>query len=134
MFAHYNLLGGNMKQRLILASLPLLMAACSTVPETSVVSAPSSGEPQQMEFKLASGRYDCNAGEVVYVRRDQKDSNRVDVRWKGRKAALKRNPSASGLPRFESPRSALVWIDLPWKSYLLDQKSGKPLASECVAS
>lgn len=127
--------GEMMKKAWMLAALPLLMAACSTTPpEATVVEAPPPGEPQQMEFKLASGRYDCNAGEVVYVQRDKKDSNRVDVRWQGRKASLERNPSVSGLPRFESARSGLVWIDLPWKSYLLDQTSGRPLASECVSS
>jgi len=125
-----------MKKGWMLALLPLMMAACSTtsVPEATVVEAPAPDEPQQMEFKLASGRYDCDAGEVVYVQRNARDHNRVDVRWQGRRAALERNPSVSGLPRFENPGSGLVWIDLPWKSYLLDQKSGRPLASECVSS
>jgi len=70
---------------------------------------------------------------VVDVIRDQKNSNRIQVGWQGRKHALERNPSHSGLPRYERNGSPLVWIDLPWKSYLLDQKSGKPLASECRA-
>ncbi|QID16438.1 hypothetical protein G3580_01620 [Nitrogeniibacter mangrovi] len=127
-----------MKRRLMLALAPLWVAACSTapVPEATVVSAPEapSGGPQQMEFKLASGRYDCDAGQTVVVQRHADDGNRIEVRWKGRSAALERNPSASGLPRYESGASPLVWIDLPWKSFLLDQQSGKPLASDCVAS
>jgi hypothetical protein len=125
-----------MKKAWMLTLAPLWLAACSTtpVPEATVVQAPPPGEPQQLQFKLASGRYDCSAGEVVYVQRNRGDANQVDVRWHGRKASLARNPSVSGLPRFESDNSPLVWIDLPWKSYLLDQASGKPLASDCVAS
>lgn len=124
-----------MKKRLSLLALPVLLAACSTtpVPERTIVEAPPPDAPQQMEFALASGRYRCNAGEVVKVMRDRKDSNRISVSWQGRDHDLRRNPSASGLPRYEHPGSPLVWIDLPWKSYLLDQKSGKPLASECRA-
>lgn len=125
-----------MKKRLLLLSLPAVLAACTTapVPERTIVEAPPPNEPQQMEFALASGAYHCNAGEVVKVMRSHKDSNLIKVSWQGRSHELARNPSASGLPRYEHPGSPLVWIDLPWKSYLLDQKSGKPLASECRAS
>jgi len=124
-----------MYKRFLLVMLPAVLAACSTAPtpEPSIVEAPSQGEPQQMEFALASGRYHCNAGEVVNVMRDRKDSHHISVNWQGHRHELQRNPSASGLPRYENPASPLVWIDLPWKSYLLDQKSGKPLASECRA-
>lgn len=116
-----------------LAALPLLLlAACSTTPpEATNAEVAPTGELQQMEFALSSGRYNCNAGNVVDVVRDARDNNRLAVRWHGRNVALARNASASGLPRFESERDGLVWIDLPWKSYLLDHKSGKPLASEC---
>lgn len=121
-----------MKRFLALAALPLMLAACSTTPpeEAAIVVVPA-GELPQMEFALVSGRYFCNAGDVVDVERDARDINRLAVRWHGRNVALARNASVSGLPRFESARDGMVWIDLPWKSYLLDHKSGKPLASEC---
>lgn len=125
-----------MIKRLSLALAVLGLAACSTtapIPEATVVEAPPPGEPQQMQFVLASGDYHCSAGEVVGVVRDQADANRIRVRWQGRMHDLVRNPSASGLPRYERAGSPMVWIDLPWKSYLLDSRSGKPLASECVA-
>jgi len=123
-------------RRLLLMMLPALLTACQTarVPEQTVVEAPPPGQPQQMQFALASGAYHCNAGEVVRVTRHRDDGNRISVSWRGRSHNLERNPSASGLPRYEHPSSAFVWIDLPWKSYLLDQQSGKPLASECRAS
>ena len=86
-----------------LAALPMLLAACSTTPpETTYVEAAPTGELQQMEFALSSGRYHCNAGNVVDVVRDARDVNRLAVRWHGRNVALARNASASGLPRFES--------------------------------
>lgn len=123
-----------MKRFWTLAVFPLLLAACATPPrEATVVEAPAAigGELPQMEFALTSGRYRCSAGDVVDVERDARDVNRLAVRWHGRNVALARNASASGLPRFENASDGLVWIDLPWKSYLLDHKSGKPLASEC---
>ena len=122
-----------LRRLLTLAALPLLLAACSATPPATNVAAPATidGPLPQMEFALASGRYHCSAGDVVDVQRDARDANRLAVRWHGRRVALARNSSASGLPRFESAHDGLVWIDLPWKSYLLDHKTGKPLASEC---
>ena len=123
-----------------LAALPMLgvllgLAACSSTPPSSVVEAPPAdpvtGAPAQMEFALASGRYRCAEGQKVDVFRDGADRNRMRVGWQGELVDLARNPSASGLPRYENLDSGLVWIDLPWKSVLLDDRRGKPLASDC---
>lgn len=118
-----------------MASVSLVLAACSSTPTVSVVEAPPAdpvtGGPVQMEFSLSSGRYHCDAGQIVDVFRDAEDRNRINVGWHGELVALARNPSASGLPRYESTSRGLVWIDLPWKSVLLDDRRGKPLASDC---
>lgn len=114
------------------ACLALLLAACATrqpIPP-SVPPAPAEA-PQQLAFSLASGTYRCEYGLRVEVQRDPQDANLIQVGWRGTRYSLRRNPSASGLPRYEDAASGLVWIDLPWKSVLLDGKSGKPLASEC---
>ncbi len=120
---------------LAIVCLPVWLAACSSAPPASVVKAPpadpATGEPGQMEFALSSGRYHCDAGQSVDVFRSTEDRNRINVGWHGELVALARNPSASGLPRYESASSELVWIDLPWKSVLLDDRKGKPLASDC---
>jgi hypothetical protein len=116
----------------------LLLGACAT--SSSLSSAPArSGEVAgaggrdnpQLAFKLVSGTYRCEEGARVDVRRDAGDPNLLQVGWKGETYPMLRNPSYSGLPRYEDAASGLVWIDLPWKSVLLDGRSGKPLVSEC---
>lgn len=111
----------------------LLLAACATpAPQSTpgVVDVPGDPSPQ-LSFKLASGTYRCEHGAQVEVQRDDRNPSLMQVGWKGVRYPLRRNPSSSGLPRYEDPASGLVWIDLPWKSVLLDGKSGTPLVSEC---
>lgn len=119
--------------RTLLAVLPaLLMSACTSRPAElpSVVERPGDG---QLEFRLAGGSYACEQGVRVGVERAQAQGRdqRVTVLWRGQQHVLERDPSASGLPRFEDRQSGLVWIDLPWKSMLLDGRSGAPLATDC---
>lgn len=118
----------------------LALAACSTAPPTpsattgtepGILDTPASIETQQLEFELASGTYRCDMGQRVDVQRSTGDPGLIQIGWSGKRFQLARNPSHSGLPRFEDDRSGLVWIDLPWKSILLDRDTNKPLASDC---
>lgn len=126
--------------RLALVVSFLALAACSTTPpapsaatgaEPGVLETPASIDNQQLEFKLASGTYRCDMGRRVEVQRSTGDAHQVQIGWSGKRYQLARNPSHSGLPRFEDEGSGLVWIDLPWKSILLDRDTNKPLASDC---
>lgn len=124
----------------ICALLASLVAGCATHappappgPSAGIVNVPGDASPQ-LDFKLASGTYRCEYGVRVDVQRDGRDANLILVGWQGASYRLLRNPSSSGLPRFEDATSGLVWIDLPWKSVLLDGKSGRPLVSECRGS
>ena len=106
----------------------LALAACETQPK-----APPAQSNAQLELKLASGTYRCEQGLRAQVRREMRDqvNHRMTIGWNGNTYRLERDYSYSGLPRFEDTTSGLVWIDLPWKSVLLDGKTSKPLASEC---
>lgn len=133
--------------RLSAALAAALLAACATpqpaqppataTPDSagvdvtySTVRPPVAGNPQ-LQFRLASGSYDCELGARVEVRRDPRDANQIEIGWEGRRYGMLRNTSYSGLPRYEHRASGLVWIDLPWKSVLLDSGSGRPVANEC---
>lgn len=120
-----------------LASLPLLLSACfGSLRPPPVAQLPEAGPGHrngQLDFDLASGAYDCEFGVKVQVQREllAQINNRIQLGWNGRQYQLERDPSSSGLPRFEDAASGLVWIDLPWKSVLLDGRTHKPIASEC---
>ena len=116
---------------LIIAS-SLALSACGTSPKAQPKSAPSSSNGQ-LELTLASGTYSCDQNVRIQVKRELRDgvNNRIIVDWNGNSHHLERDPSYSGLPRFEDTSSGLVWIDLPWKSLLLDGKTNKPLVNEC---
>ena len=110
----------------------LVLSACGTAPgkQTQAPRAPPSG---QLELALSSGTYTCEQEIRIQVEREIRDgaNTRIDIVWNGGSYRLERDASYSGLPRFEDAARSLVWIDLPWKSLLLDGKTNAPLVSEC---
>lgn len=122
--------------------LSALLAGCAgtsqvdnapqAAPSAAVAAPPITVAPNgQLQFVLASGSYHCDLGVVIGVRRDPGNANHLQLAWGGQVVDMVRDPSASGLPRFEARKAGLVWIDLPWKSLLLDARDSKPLANEC---
>lgn len=124
---------------LCIAALLLLLGGCASTrnaPDQPVAtkSSTTSRQPEQLNFKLASGTYRCELGKKVEVRRDASKPNQISIDWQGKRRSLQRYDSTSGLPRYEDRENGLVWIDLPWKSVLMDAKTGSPLANECKAA
>ncbi len=114
-----------------------LLGACATQPAEPIAAVESIVElpaqlagDGQLNFDLNSGDYACEYGLRVTVEREL--SHRLHLGWNGGRYQLERDPSFSGLPRFEDKENGLVWIDLPWKGVLLDGKTHKPLANECT--
>lgn len=123
-------LRGGAANSLHLAALALtaLLAGCAMSNRSPVVDTPAS---EQMHFALESGVYLCEEGNSVDVQREARNADLLTLRWQGQRYTLLRYDSNSGLPRFEDKQAGLVWLDLPWKSMLMDARSGKPLASDC---
>ena len=116
-----------------------MLTACATTDGQPATSAPrkessSNKQPQQLKFKLASGTYRCELGKKVEIQRDARNPDSIKVSWQGNRHTLQRYDSTSGLPRYEDRQNGLVWIDLPWKSVLMDAKTGSPIANECKAA
>lgn len=113
---------------LALVALSLVLAACESPPKV-----PPASQNRQLELKLANGTYNCEQRVRIQVEREIRDrvNHRITIGWNGNSYRLERDPSYSGLPRFEDGASGLVWIDLPWKGLLLDGKTNKPLVNEC---
>lgn len=116
-----------------------MLTACATTDGQPATSAPrkessSNKQPQQLKFKLASGTYRCELGKKVEIQRDARNPDAIKVSWQGNRHTLQRYDSTSGLPRYEDRQNGLVWIDLPWKSVLMDSKTGSPIANECKAA
>jgi len=117
---------------LVIVASSLALSACGTPPKAQPKTPPSS-KNGQLELRLASGTYKCDQYVHIQVKREFREgvNNRIIVDWKSKSYRLERDLSYSGLPRFEDSSSGLVWIDLPWKSLLLDGKTNKPLVNEC---
>ena len=100
---------GNGRKWLAIVCLPVWLAACGSAPPASVVKAPPAdpvtGEPGQMEFALSGGRYHCDAGQSVDVFQHRRPQ--PHQRWLAWRICPRAQPSASGLPRYESASSEI---------------------------
>lgn len=119
-----------------LAASSLILTACGTpflAPAPAPSPAAAAQRGGQLELALASGDYRCSDGLRIQVERETSEqvNKRIHIGWNGNRYSLARDRSYSGLPRFEDAANGLVWIDLPWKSLLLDARTQKPLADEC---
>jgi hypothetical protein len=124
--------------RIALPLLAVLFGACATTTSTQPPTesgerkdARTRQERKQLDFRLASGTYRCEMGQSIEVERQGRNDRAIEVRWEGKQHTLQRQRSSSGLPRYEDRQNGLLWIDLPWKSVLMDAHSGRPLANEC---
>jgi len=116
-----------------LTALSGMLAACSTTGSQQTTDAArqvsaKGRQNQQLKFQLASGVYRCELGQSVEI---QRNANLIELNWQGNRHTLQRYDSSSGLPRYEDRQNGLLWIDLPWKSVLMDSNNGRPLANEC---
>jgi hypothetical protein len=125
-------MNGLKKSVVAVVVLSALLTACATKEPSAGVVARQDGARgnQQLKFQLASGVYGCELGERVEI---QRNANLIELNWQGHRHTLQRYDSSSGLPRYEDRQNGLLWIDLPWKSVLMDANSGRPLANECKA-
>jgi len=123
-----------------MAMLPIVLAGCAFPffqQPSSIVSVPQPGitsEGGQLQIPLGSGVYFCELGRSVLVQRNAQNTRMIELEWQGKQRTLIRYDSSSGLPRYEDRQHGLLWIDLPWKSVLMDARTGRPLANECKLS
>lgn len=121
---------------LALTALSVMLSACVTTERlpASPSARQEGADGRQLNFRLASGVYGCEFGLKVEIQRDMRNANSIELNWQGGRYTLQRYDSTSGLPRYEDRQNGLLWIDLPWKSVLMDTSSGRPLANECKAT
>lgn len=106
---------------------PLLPEAASHTVVPVVASAP---EPAPAPGEVWSGAYQCEHAEKISLRPGQ-GAGMVELQWKAQRWQMRRVDSRSGAMRLEDASARMVWIQLPNKSMLLDQRQGRRLLDEC---
>ena len=106
---------------------PLLPEAASTTVVPVIAGSP---EPAPAAGEVWAGAYQCEHAEKVNLRPGQ-GPDLVELQWKAQRWQMRRVDSRSGAMRLEDAGARMVWIQLPNKSMLLDQRLGRRLLDEC---
>lgn len=86
--------------------------------------------PPQAASEVWAGAYRCDHAEKVSLRPGAA-ADQVELHWKAQRWQMRRMDSRSGAMRLEDATARMVWIQLPNKSMLLDQRQGRRLLDEC---
>jgi hypothetical protein len=93
---------------------------------------PSSEGQRRAAALVYYGKYVCDRGQVMTISRSRQ-SGYVDLRAGRRQATLAPVLSSTGAVRLEQVhRGALLVVQIPSKSMLLDQHAGKRLLDDCL--
>ena len=106
-----------------------LLPQTQTVTHVQVLAEQESPTPQAAG-EVWAGAYQCELAEKVSLRPGSAP-DQVELQWKTQRWQMRRMDSRSGAMRLEDASARMVWIQLPNKSMLLDQRQGRRLLDEC---
>ena len=112
-----------------LSSVPSTPRSSPLLPPAAEPLAPAVAA-SQAAGEVWAGAYHCEHAEKVSLRPGLA-SDQVELQWKAQRWQLRRMDSRSGAMRLEDASARMVWIQLPNKSMLLDQRLGRRLLDEC---
>lgn len=84
--------------------------------------------------KVYVGRMPCELGASVTVSADSAAPGYFNVEGKGFKYHMAPVVSATGAIRLEDQRAGAVWLQIPSKSMLMNQKIGQRMVDECMSA
>ncbi len=85
----------------------------------------------ELAKQFYSGFLSCELGKFVIITPDERSPGHFVLSHKGQQYRVAPVESRTGTLRMEDNRGHAVWIQLPHKSMLMDQKAGARLADEC---
>ena len=113
------------------ASAPAKQARKAAAKKAKGKKAVSEAEKEPDTSGLTQVDFKCAQGAQVTLYRNPSDDKQVEMRWMHHMHHMMRIDTTTGADRFEDPNAGLVWIGIPAKGMLLDQKKGLQLANEC---
>ena len=90
-----------------------------------------SANQRDLAKQFYSGFLSCELGKFVILTPDERTPGFFVLSHKGQQYRVSPVESRTGTLRMEDNRGHAVWIQLPHKSMLMDQKAGVRLADEC---
>jgi len=90
-----------------------------------------SNNQRDLAKQFYSGFLSCELGKFVILTPDERTPGYFVLSHKGQQYRVAPVESRTGTLRMEDNRGHAVWIQLPNKSMLMDQKAGVRLADEC---
>jgi hypothetical protein len=116
------------------ANKPVVKPAPSPVSATSAAARKPDGlsnNQRDLAKQFYSGFLGCELGKFVIITPDERTPGYFVLSHKGQQYRVAPVESRTGTLRMEDSRGHAVWIQLPHKSMLMDQKAGVRLADEC---
>lgn len=90
-----------------------------------------SDQQRDLAKQFYAGFLGCELGKFVIITPDERTPGVFVLSHKGQQYRVAPVESRTGTMRMEDNRGHAVWIQLPHKSMLMDQKAGVRLADEC---
>ncbi len=110
---------------------PRSSAAGASASASNILDLPLTPAQLAAAERVHTGRADCEQRQSVQVERVAGQPGHFDVRFGARSFRMVPEETTTGAVRLHDHRAQVVWLQIPSKSMMLDQKAGQRLADLC---
>jgi hypothetical protein len=108
-------------------------AARQVAPVQAIVEAPLSDAELALATQVLVGTKPCDQGRSVRIEPDEQQPGYFRLTSGTHRYRVRPVETSTGAVRLEDKAQGAVWIQLPQKSMLMNQKLGQRLADECAS-